>query len=136
MKRSASLPAEKLDMLRQSPARLAGKAGSCQASPMTSPRAKRACSPVNDNASTGSSSVAEDLSVRTPLLELDTPTTVKTNTSIKVLCMRVCVCLFIFLCVCLLACMCMFVCVFACLNVCLFVGLFVCMYVSLLAHIC
>ena len=80
---------------------------------MTSPRAKRARSPVNDNASTGSSSVAEDLSVRTPLLELDTPTTVKTNTSIKVLCMRVCVCLYFCVFVCLLACVCLSVCLLA-----------------------
>ena len=96
MKRSASLPAEKMDMLKESPTRLAGK--TAKTSPRvkraktpprvkrakTPPRVERAHSPVDDNASTGSSSVPEELSVRTPLLELDTPYTVKTNTSIKV----------------------------------------------------
>lgn len=86
MKRSSSLPPDRLGVLKQSPTRLTGHAGSPQISPKLSSRVQRPHSPVDDNASTGSSSVPEELSVRTPLLELDTPsTTIKTNTSIKVL---------------------------------------------------
>lgn len=50
---------------------------------------QRPRSPVADNDSTGSSSLPEELSVRTPLLELDAPPTVQPKTNIKVSCIYV-----------------------------------------------
>ena len=51
-------------------------------------------------------------------------------------CVRVCLCVCVFVCVCVCVCVCVFVCVCVCVCVCMFVCMCVCLFVGVFVCVC